>query len=244
HPSRPFVLFAAADECGDRGEPGERAYERLARRIRKTVADNEQGLRDTADPTQARRPETAVDDTDLDADADSGASREVQRYGAAFERARDAMIVVDEDGACVEVNASACELFGLSREDLLGRHLEEFVPEDYGFEVDWLAFDTEATATGTFPAVRPDGERRLVEYAATANIVPGEHLAVLRDVTERTRLRDALETEQAALGEMYRITADREASFESRCGAYSTSAATCSTFPTASSRRSTATRRR
>jgi PAS domain S-box-containing protein len=216
HPNRPFVLFAAADECDDREEPGERAYERLARRIRKTVADSEQGLRDTADPTQAPRPETAVDDVDSAADADSDASREVQRYGAAFERARDAMIVADDDGACVEVNASACELFGLSREALLGRHLEEFVPEDHGFEVDWLAFETEATATGTFPAVRPDGERRLVEYAATANIVPGEHLAVLRDVTERTRLRDALETEQAALGEMYRITADREASFESK----------------------------
>jgi PAS domain S-box-containing protein len=218
HPNRPFVLFAAADECDDRGEPGERAYGRLARRIRKTVADNEQGLRDTAAPSQSRNSPTAAGDVDPapEADADADANREVQRYGAAFERARDAMIVADDDGACVEVNAGACDLFGLSREDLLGRHVDEFVPEDYGFEVDWLALETEATATGTFPAVRPDGERRLVEYAATANIVPGEHLAVLRDVTERTRLRDALETEQAALGEMYRITADREASFESK----------------------------
>jgi len=135
------------------------------------------------------------------------------RYRASFESAMDAMVVADDDGRYIDANQSACELFGLPRPELLGRRVSDFAPDDYDFDGAWAEFETNATDTGSFPLVRPDGERRLVEYAATANVVPGEHLSVLRDVTERTRLREARETEQEALREMYRITADREADF-------------------------------
>jgi len=138
------------------------------------------------------------------------------RYRATFEGAMDAMVVADDDGRYIDANESACELFGLSRAELLGRRVAEFAPDDYDFDDAWADFETNATDSGSFPLVRPDGERRLVEYAATANVVPGEHLSVLRDVTERTRLQEALQSEQAALREMYRITADRDADFETK----------------------------
>ncbi|WP_196781775.1 PAS domain S-box protein, partial [Salmonella enterica] len=35
--------------------------------------------------------------------------------------------------------------------------------------------------------MRPDGERRDLEYSAVANILPGVHLSILRDVTDRRR---------------------------------------------------------
>nr|WP_269449519.1 PAS domain S-box protein [Halobacterium sp. CBA1126] len=138
------------------------------------------------------------------------------RYSAAFEEAMDAMVVADDDGRYVDANESACELFGVTREALLGSHVADFAPDDYDFDAAWAEFEADATDVGSFPLVRPDGERRLVEYAATADIVPGEHLSVLRDVTERTRLEEALQTEQNALREMYRITADRDADFEAK----------------------------
>jgi PAS domain S-box-containing protein len=47
--------------------------------------------------------------------------------------------------------------------------------------------------------VRPDGSERVVEYAATPDIVPGEHLSVLRDITERKER----EREATALKERY-----------------------------------------
>ncbi len=140
------------------------------------------------------------------------------RYRATFEGAMDAMVVADDDGRYIDANESACELFGLPREGLLGRRASEFAPDDYDFDRAWAEFASEDTATGSFPLVRPDGQRRLVEYAATADVVPGEHLSVLRDVTERTRLQEALETERETLREMYRITADRDADFEAKLG--------------------------
>ncbi len=153
-----------------------------------------------------------------DATADTARTRMQSRYRAAFEEAMDAMVVADDDGRYVDANESACELFGVPREELLGRHVAEFAPDDFDFEAAWADFEADATDVGSFPLVRPDGEQRLVEYAATADIVPGEHLSVLRDITERTRLREALQTEQEALREMYRITADRDADFEAKLG--------------------------
>ncbi|MCG1002762.1 PAS domain S-box protein [Halobacterium noricense] len=138
------------------------------------------------------------------------------RYRAAFEQAMDAMVVADDDGRYIDANESALELFDLSREELLGSRIAEFAPEDYDFDAAWNDFGADETGTGSFPLVRPDGSQRLVEYAATADIVPGEHLSVLRDVTERTRLEEALQSEQAALREMYRITAARDADFETK----------------------------
>jgi two-component system, cell cycle sensor histidine kinase and response regulator CckA len=51
---------------------------------------------------------------------------------------------------------------------------------------------TEGSATGRLAVVRPDGEIRETEFAAKANVLPGRHVAVLRDVTERRQLEAEL----------------------------------------------------
>ena len=43
-------------------------------------------------------------------------------FEAVFEKAFDAMIIADDDATWVDVNPAACELFGLPREELIGRH--------------------------------------------------------------------------------------------------------------------------
>jgi PAS domain S-box-containing protein len=143
-------------------------------------------------------------------------AREGGRYRASFDRSIDGIVIADDDGRFLDVNRSACDLFGLPREELLGRRITEFAPAEFDFDAAWGAFRTTRSERGTFTIVRPDGERRLVEYAATTDVVPGQHLSVLRDVTERTRLEDRLRREQQVLREMYRITADRDAAFEAK----------------------------
>ncbi|ADQ65694.1 pas domain s-box [Halogeometricum borinquense DSM 11551] len=144
---------------------------------------------------------------------------ERERYAAAFSRAMDAIIVADDDDEFIDVNGSAAELFGLPREELLGRNLSEFTPN--GSEIDdmWADFQSLGENHGVLSLIRPDGERRVVEYAATRDVVPGEHLSVLRDVTGRTRLERQRQADHEALERMYRITADREAAFEEKVSA-------------------------
>ncbi|WP_211313656.1 PAS domain S-box protein [Halarchaeum salinum] len=141
---------------------------------------------------------------------------ERERYHAAFEGAAEAMVIADDDGQYIEANRAACELFGVSREALVDHHIGDFAAPDYDGKAAWAAFRDAGVSHGTFPLVRPDGEERVIEYGATPNVVPGEHLLVLHDVTNRVDLGDRLEREQSALEEMYRITADGDASFDEK----------------------------
>ena len=118
--------------------------------------------------------------------------QEYERFNAVFEESFDAMVIADDDGRYIDVNESACRLFGLPEEELLGRTIDEFAPEGYDFEQEWQNFQAGENSRGTFPLIRDDGTIRHVEYAASAGIVPGQNLSVMRDVTERKAAEKAL----------------------------------------------------
>jgi PAS domain S-box-containing protein len=111
------------------------------------------------------------------------------------------MLIAGDDGRYVEVNRAACELFGLDREALLGRRIEEFAPEDFDFEAAWREFQATERERSTFPLVRPDGETRTVEYAATTDVLPGEHLSILRESSADAEPRSETEVEGEKEGE-------------------------------------------
>lgn len=115
------------------------------------------------------------------------------RFEAVFEGAFDAIVIADDDGEYLDANPAACELFGLSREALVGRSIEEFTAEDYAYSAEWETFHEDGTTRGVVPLRRPDGEVRLAEYSATRDIRSGEHLSILRDVTERVEREEQLQ---------------------------------------------------
>lgn len=127
---------------------------------------------------------TTVDITEQK-ERDQQLERERDRFQAVFEQSFDAMVIADDDGRYLDANESATTLFGLTEEELLGRSIVEFAPEEFDFDAAWSEFQNSERERGTFPLVRPDGTKRYVEYAATMNIVPGQHLSILRDITER-----------------------------------------------------------
>jgi PAS domain-containing protein len=45
---------------------------------------------------------------------------------AAFEAARDAMVIIDDDRRYVHANVAACELLGVDANGLIGRRVDEF----------------------------------------------------------------------------------------------------------------------
>jgi PAS domain S-box-containing protein len=126
---------------------------------------------------------------------DPGVDHVRDRFEAVFEEASDAMVLTDDQGRYVDANPASEDLFGLSREELLGRHVAEFVASDIDVDRLWQTFRAAGEMSDELTLVRPDGTERIVEFGATADVVPGQHLAVLRDVTERTerkRRYDAL----------------------------------------------------
>jgi PAS domain S-box-containing protein len=114
-----------------------------------------------------------------------------QRFRAVFDAAADAMILADDDRRTVDVNAAACELFAATREELLQKRSEDlFAGGDSALTAAWNELLRTGHQRGEFTITRANGELRHISSAASANVLPGLHVSILRDVTERKRAED------------------------------------------------------
>jgi PAS domain S-box-containing protein len=132
-------------------------------------------------------------------------SQQERRFRAVFEGTLDALVVVDDEGRYLDANPAAAELFGLSRGELVGTHVDDFAPDDAPVGADWAAFLDGTDQRGEYELVRADGERRTIAVAATPNVLPGRHLAALRDVTERVEHEANLDRERARVEFLNRL---------------------------------------
>jgi PAS domain S-box-containing protein len=114
-----------------------------------------------------------------------------------FDTAPDGFVVLSENRQFVDANPAACQLTGFARHDLIGRSVTETIETDADFESAWNKFKREGQYRGQRWLVRADGARRLIEIRATAYVLPGCHLAIWRDVTDRYFLeRELLKRER------------------------------------------------
>lgn len=120
--------------------------------------------------------------------------RRKQHLRAVFENTLDAIAIFDDGGHFLDANPAALDLLAVSRRDLLARRVVDFtLPEDRrALPGIWRRFLAEGSLEFEFEVARADGERRSVEIAAKASFLPGRHIAVVRDVTERKRLEREL----------------------------------------------------
>ncbi|MBA2382036.1 MAG: EAL domain-containing protein [Chloroflexi bacterium] len=131
------------------------------------------------------------------------------RYRMLFEHALDAVFFTDDAGRYVEANPAACELVGRSRDEILMRSVtDDVVVGSSGGPISdamWAAFlsgDGESEAgplvRGDLSLRRSDGSIRVAEYRSAANVAPGLHVGVLRDVTEQ-RISERREDQRHAI---------------------------------------------
>ena len=113
---------------------------------------------------------------------------------AAFDAMTDAILIADDDRRYVDANPSAGELLGVPPFALTGKRIDDFAPPpaDYDTAEAWNDFLRHGEERGNFPLVRPDGALATVEYVSKAHLVPGKHLAILRDVTESVKTSQRL----------------------------------------------------
>jgi two-component system, cell cycle sensor histidine kinase and response regulator CckA len=117
-------------------------------------------------------------------------------FHALFQNATDALCVVDGGGTIQEVNTAACALVGLERPALVGRPLSRFLDPGSMGEGPWGSAGGDTPTRLEVSLVRADSARRRVELTLTADILPGRHLAALRDVTEQERIEEQVRQAQ------------------------------------------------
>ena len=103
------------------------------------------------------------------------------RLQAAFQRLRNAMLIVDDQRRCVIANAPACGLLGINPQDVPWRRIDDFTPAEDRQRLDeqWDAFLENGAIEGWSRLSLPNGSMFPVEFSATANVLPGRHLSVV-----------------------------------------------------------------
>lgn len=117
-----------------------------------------------------------------------------REFEALFAAALDAVFVIDDDRVITGLNPAACQLLHRAPGDLVGRRFDDFLERHDAVAAAWQTFLTSGQQIGELRLVRADGTLCEAEYSATANFVPGRHLAILRDVTARKEAEAARDT--------------------------------------------------
>lgn len=119
-----------------------------------------------------------------------------REYRGLFEHAQDAIVIFDPDGELIlDVNERACELYGYSRDELVGMSLEDLTHDVlHGKSQIELTLNTGASQRFQTLQYRRDGTLVNLDISAAVVSYQGRRaiLSINRDITEFKRLEDAL----------------------------------------------------
>ena len=125
-----------------------------------------------------------------------------REFKSIFDNALDGILILDDQGICLEANAAALILFGTDHDELVGQPIEKFYAGTGDFKEVWNRFLDRKSEHSETRVLRGNGETIFVEYTAKAYYLPGRHVAVLRDITRRKQAEAALRESEERFQEM------------------------------------------
>ncbi len=140
-----------------------------------------------------------------------------ERFRKLVESARDGIVLADGTGSCTDANSSACAVFGIRRDDLIGRPLAShfWLPENGAEHPLWHELIRTGALSTELIIRKPDGTSVPVDVRAWV-LPEGNAQAVIRDISERKRAEELQRTLHLELEERVKVrtaqleTANRE----------------------------------
>jgi PAS domain S-box-containing protein len=124
------------------------------------------------------------------------------QFTSIYRHALDGILILNDDAVCLDANPAAFALLGAPPAVLVGHSLAQFYADRHEFGLEWRRFLEQSYRQGPARLLRPDGSQVFVHLAATANYVPGRHVVILCDTTERIQAQDSLRESNQRLQQM------------------------------------------
>lgn len=100
---------------------------------------------------------------------------------ASFAQSLVPMVIADDRRCFRAANSAACLLLRVTEEELVRLKVDDLTPPEARPFIGrlWEEFIRQGTQDGTYELLAPDGGRITVDYSATANVTPGQHLSIM-----------------------------------------------------------------
>jgi PAS domain S-box-containing protein len=125
-----------------------------------------------------------------------------REFSSIFHNVLDGILIVDSDGTCLDANPAATSILRCTSDEVIGQKIAHFFVAPDAFRKGWTDFLRKGTSRGRAHLVAGDREDLFVDFTATADYLPGRHVLVICDVTERTRTEASLRESEARFQEM------------------------------------------
>ncbi len=113
-------------------------------------------------------------------------------FSSIFQNVLDGILILDSKANCLDANPAAASILRVPRHGLLGRNIQAFFSDSRHFTSKWEILLRSKSQRGRAELVAGDGTTVFVDFTATPNYLPGRHIFILCDVTERRLAEKAL----------------------------------------------------
>jgi len=123
-------------------------------------------------------------------------------FSSIFQNVLDGILILDNDGNCLDANPAAASMLQISRARLIGQNLAHFFPAPQSFVHTWESFLNNRYERGLVELLAENGTTLFVDFTAAANYLPGRHVFILCDATERRRAETSLRQSEERFQQM------------------------------------------
>jgi PAS domain S-box-containing protein len=113
-------------------------------------------------------------------------------FSSIFQNVLDGILIFNQAGNCLDANPAAALILRIPAQELIGQHFRHLFPESQVFHQTWASFVDSKYKRGQANLVAGDGTLLVVDFTAAANYLPGRHVFILCDATERVRAEVSL----------------------------------------------------
>jgi PAS domain S-box-containing protein len=113
-------------------------------------------------------------------------------FSSIFQNVIDGILIVGNEGDCLDANPAAAAILRVSINKLIGRNIGHFLVDRDAFTERWNLFLKSKNQRGRAQLIADDGTTLFVDFTAAANYLPGRHVVILCDATERTHAEISL----------------------------------------------------